>query len=466
MGEPAHFHCQYKKFTRGKGQSAVQAAAYRLAARLRDERTDLSHDYTRKGGVTGTLTVTPSGMAVPTWAQNPTKLWNEVEAAEKSNPRALVMHEWEIALPHQLTASQRMDAAREMAQFIADRYGSLAMAAFHNPNRNGDQRNYHVHLMFTPRAIGSEGFSRSKFRHYSLRAAEAELEDKMTGAEEIVFMKAQWAAIGNRHLERAGFAATLDHRSYEEQGVDLEPQKHMGPDATSQERRGERTAKGDFNRAVKDRNRNRQAWRQAWEQARIDITGQHLPNPPPAAAQDFAKAAGSSKSDPPALPRAFVALMDSQIQERRGLLNIHIAERKKQWEMEQEKKRLQKRHWAQLYRRQSKEKKALESRFTTWRQRLLLKIDVTGRLMKRRETTIQGLERLQKMERAKLGREFRQAIHDPADRLLNRHASELVVIDARHMAQRQEWLSRETRNQALLQRLKQGNRGHDPSRGR
>lgn len=466
MAEPAHFHCQYKKFTRGKGQSAVQAAAYRLAARLADERTGLSHDYTRKGGVTGTLIATPAGIEAPGWAHDPVRLWNAVEAAEKTNPRALVMHEWEIALPHQLTPAQRKEAAREMAQFVADRYGCVAMAAFHNPNRNGDQRNFHVHLMFTPRAIGPDGFSRSKFRNYSRRAAEAELEGRMTGAEEIVFVKSQWAAIGNRHLERAGFAPTLDHRSYEEQGIDLEPQKHMGPDATSQERRGERTAKGDFNRAARDRNLNRQVWKQAWEQARIDITGQHLPVPAPRPTKDFAKAAGEAKQHPPPLPKAFVALMDNQVQERTGLINIHISERKKLWEVEQEKKRLQKRQWAQVYRRQNREKKTIEARFATWRQRLMLKLDLSGQLKKRRARVLEQLENRHKVERAKLGREFRQAITEPADRLKDRHEGEIIAIDVRHMAERQEWLVREARNQALLQRLKTRNQGRDPSRGR
>lgn len=468
MAEPAHFHCQYKKFTRGKGQSAVQAAAYRLAARLVDERTGLSHDYTRKGGVTGTLIATPDGVTVPAWAQDPVRLWNEVEAAEKTNPRALVMHEWEIALPYQLTAKQREEAAREMAQFIADRYGCIAVAAFHNPNRNGDQRNYHVHLMFTPRAIAPEGFSRSKFRHYSLRATEAEAAGRMTGAEEIVFVKSQWAAIGNRHFVHAGFEASLDHRSYEEQGVDLEPQKHMGPNATAQERRGEQTAKGDFNRAARDRNRNRQEWARAWEQARIDITGHPLPEPPPRPQKDFSKAAGQLKqaATPPPLPKAFIALMDNQKEERTGLIKIQITEKTKLWHTEQEKKRLQKKQWAQIYRRQRNEKKALEARFDTWKQRLLRNLDISGRMKKRRETVFEQLEKRQKVERAKLGTEFRHAIKEPADRLQDRHQGELIAMDVRHMNDRREFLTREAQNRALLERLKGKDRDRDPSRGR
>jgi hypothetical protein len=470
MAEPAHFHCQYKKFTRSKGQSAVQAAAYRLAMKLEDERTGLLHNYTRKAGVTGTLIATPTGINVPGWAHDPVTLWNMVEAAEKTNPRALVMHEWEIALPHMLNPEQRKEAAREMAQFIADRYGCIAMAAFHNPNRKGDQRNHHIHLMFTPRAIGPDGFARTKFRHYSLRAPEAEANGRMTGAEEIVFIKSQWAAIGNRHLERAGFAPSLDHRSYEDQGIDLEPQKHMGPDATAKERRGEHTAKGDFNRAVRDRNKNRQEWARAWEQSRIDITGNTLPDPPARPQKPFAHVAGQAKQDLPApqFSKAFMTLMENQKQERTSLIRLHMTEKTKLWQAEQEKRREQKKQWALLYRRQRQERETLIAGFGTWRKRLLRKLDFTGRLKEGHRKALEELERRQGIKRAHQGRTYRTALLEPATRLQDKHARELIETDERHLEQRQEMIAREARNRAILDRIKPRDRTHDkdPGRGR
>lgn len=470
MAEPAHFHCQYKKFTRSKGQSAVQAAAYRLAMKLEDERTGLLHNYTRKSGVTGTLIATPTGVSVPAWAQDPVQLWNRVEAAEKTNPRALVMHEWEIALPHVLSPEQRKEAAREMAQFIADRYGCIAMAAFHNPNRKGDQRNHHIHLMFTPRAIGPDGFTKTKFRNYSLRAPEADAYGRMTGAEEIVFIKSQWATIGNRHLERAGFAPSLDHRSYEDQGIDLEPQKHMGPDATAKERRGERTAKGDFNRAVKDRNKNRQEWARAWEQSRIDITGNTLPDPPARPQKPFANVAGQLKQDSPApqLSKSFLTLTDNQKQERTSLIHLHMAEKKNLWQTEQAKRREQKKQWALLYRRQRQERETLIAGFGTWRKRLLRKLDFTGRLKEGHRKALEELERRQGIKRAQQGRIFRAALHEPATRLQDKQARELIETDERHLEQRREMIAREHRNRAILERIKPRSHSHDkdPGRGR
>ncbi|MGE0269606.1 MAG: MobA/MobL family protein [Candidatus Omnitrophota bacterium] len=468
--DPTHFHCQYKKFSRSKGQAAVQAAAYRLGMKLEDRRTGLTHNYTRKGGVKGTLTVTPSGVNVPAWVHDPESLWNAVEAAEKDNPRALVMHEWEIALPHQLNEAQRQDLAQDMARFIANRYGCVAMAAFHDPNRNGDQRNHHVHLMFTPRAIEWEGFSKNKFRNYAVRAPEAEEQRCMTGAEEIVYIRSQWAAIGNRHLERAGFAPDLDHRSYEDQGIDLEPQKHMGPDATAKERRGERTAKGDFNRAVKDRNQNRLEWARAWEQAKIDITGHPLPDPekPPARPEKpFARVADpkAHESTQPRYSKAFLNLMENQKHERTSLIGLHITEKKNLWREEQVKRQLQKREWAKLYRLQRKEREALLASQGTLRRKILQKLDFTGRLKKGQEKALENLERRQKIERAQMGREFRAALRDPAHRLEEKHVQELAKVDRDHLAQRKDLIARELRNREALQRMEARERSRDKDRG-
>ena len=56
------------------------------------------------------------------WAQDRSTLWNAAEAAEKRKD-ARVAREIEVALPHELTADQRLELTREFAQGLADRYG-------------------------------------------------------------------------------------------------------------------------------------------------------------------------------------------------------------------------------------------------------------------------------------------------------------------------------------------------------
>ena len=50
----AIYHCSIKIISRGKGKSAVAAAAYRSGEKLVNEYDGAIHDYTRKGGIVHT----------------------------------------------------------------------------------------------------------------------------------------------------------------------------------------------------------------------------------------------------------------------------------------------------------------------------------------------------------------------------------------------------------------------------
>ena len=47
----AIYHCSIKITSRGKGKSAVAAAAYRSGEKIINEYDGIEHDYTRKGGI-------------------------------------------------------------------------------------------------------------------------------------------------------------------------------------------------------------------------------------------------------------------------------------------------------------------------------------------------------------------------------------------------------------------------------
>ena len=53
----AIYHCSIKIVSRGKGKSAVAAAAYRSGEKLTNEWDGMTHDYTRKGGVVKSIHV-------------------------------------------------------------------------------------------------------------------------------------------------------------------------------------------------------------------------------------------------------------------------------------------------------------------------------------------------------------------------------------------------------------------------
>ena len=77
----AIYHWNIGIVSRGKGKSAVAAAAYRSGEKLTNEWDGMTHDYTRKGGVVHTEIMLPPH-APPSFSDRST-LWNSVELYEK-----------------------------------------------------------------------------------------------------------------------------------------------------------------------------------------------------------------------------------------------------------------------------------------------------------------------------------------------------------------------------------------------
>ena len=229
----AIYHLNTHTIGRAAGHSAVAAAAYRSASKLVDERTGEVFDFTRKGGVMSAEIVTPAGVPVPERAA----LWNAAEAAEKRKD-ARVAREWRAALPHELNEADRRELATRMGQAIADRYGVAVDVCIHAPDREGDERNFHVHMLATTRTIGADGTLGAK--------AVIELANKDrqkagipgTSQGDITDIRREWAELTNEALERAGISARVDHRSYADQGIELTPTRHIGTDAVAMQRRG------------------------------------------------------------------------------------------------------------------------------------------------------------------------------------------------------------------------------------
>ncbi|HBC0377565.1 TPA: Ti-type conjugative transfer relaxase TraA, partial [Enterobacter asburiae] len=132
----------------------------------------------------------------------------------------------------------RKELATRMGQAIADRYGVAVDVCIHAPDKDGDDRNFHVHMLATTRTIGEDGTLGAK--------AVIELANKDrqkagipgTSQGDITDIRRQWAELTNEALERAEISARVDHRSYADQGVELTPTKHIGRDAVAMDRRG------------------------------------------------------------------------------------------------------------------------------------------------------------------------------------------------------------------------------------
>ena len=92
----AIFHLSAKIISRGKGQSAIAAAAYRSGERLRDEQANEQKFYqTRAERIEFTEILAPKD--APEWAHDRNALWNNAERAEKRKDAQLA-REIEVSL--------------------------------------------------------------------------------------------------------------------------------------------------------------------------------------------------------------------------------------------------------------------------------------------------------------------------------------------------------------------------------
>lgn len=221
----AIFSASVRSISRAAGQSAVAAAAYRSGTVVRDTRSGKTHDYTRKGGVMRSFIVLPKGALEA--LRERSVLWNAAEAVE-TRKNARVARELLLALPHELEEEVREAVARSMAVWLCERYGVVVDASLHEPDRGGDRRNFHAHLLFTTREVGAEGFG-----------AKTRVLDHLTdGPLEVLAIRQAWEERANRALAAAGLGVRIDHRSHQDLGILLPPQIHVGQKATAMARRG------------------------------------------------------------------------------------------------------------------------------------------------------------------------------------------------------------------------------------
>lgn len=210
----ASYHLAVKTVSRSAGRSATAAAAYRSGASIVCEREGVVHDYTRRSGVDHAEIVLPQG--APEWASDRTALWNAAERSE-TRKNSTVAREFEIALPAELDADQRLNLALDFAREIAARHQVAVDVAIHAPGGEGDNRNHHAHLLMTTRQLGPEG----------LGAKTRELDQKTSG--EVDHWRERWADIQNLALERAGSMERVDHRSHAERGLPDQPLPQLTP---------------------------------------------------------------------------------------------------------------------------------------------------------------------------------------------------------------------------------------------
>lgn len=249
----AIYHMSIKNISRGKGKTAIAAAAYRAGTILTDSETGITHNYVKKSEVAYTEIILPEH--APAEYANRETLWNEVQKIE-THDRARLAREWEVALPNELDLDQAKTLIHDFAgSLVAE--GMCIDLALHWKDGN-----HHAHIMGTTRPIDKDGKWASKERKgYKLDAEGKKIPviDPKTGRqkigargrkmwqretiqcndwnrrEKVEEWRKRWADCCNKYLARE---LQIDHRSYERQGVTQLPTVHEGYAARLMEQRG------------------------------------------------------------------------------------------------------------------------------------------------------------------------------------------------------------------------------------
>lgn len=261
----AIYHCHCKVISRGKGRSAVGAAAYRSGEKITNEYDGMEHDYTKKGGVSYSEIILCEN--APKEYQDRATLWNEVEKIEKGS-RAQLAREYEVALPIELTKEQQIQLVRD---FTKETFADMGMCVDFSIHDKKDG-NPHAHIMLTTRPIEKDGTWGAKATNdYVLdkngnrilqsidkqnRKIYKRIKTDTTDWNTKEFLqrsRESWAEKVNRELEKKNLPQRIDHRSFKEQGIDREPTIHEGG-ARKLEKQGIETERGSINREIKEAN--------------------------------------------------------------------------------------------------------------------------------------------------------------------------------------------------------------------
>ncbi len=246
----AIYHLSTKPISRSSGRSAVASVAYRAGIEITDERLGKTYDYTKRSGVLWTGLATPHGLNI-----DRNELWNRAEKTEtRSNSRTA--REIVINIPHELMQGDQSAGkmlAYEFATNLSQKYGIAVDIAVHAPDKQGDNRNYHAHLLLTTRQIeqSKDGYKLASKSQLEMSNTQLKKLGLLSNQDELKEIRKEWAELANEYLAERNIDARIDHRSHADRGLETLPTVKMGWKATELERQGIRTEVGDQNRAIK-----------------------------------------------------------------------------------------------------------------------------------------------------------------------------------------------------------------------
>lgn len=232
------------------GQSVVACAAYRAGDRIKDERYEKTHDYSKKHHVIHAEIIAPQH--APDWMKERGSLWNGVERHEKRKDAQLAK-EALLILPRNLSHQQQKEVVESFIKDSLTSRGLVADYAIHEPDASDGGKNPHAHILFTLRPVEGDSFGK-KLTGYK--------DGGLDGKEFLQELKFCYT----EHLNRVSStndnnAPVFDLRSNKDRGIDRLPQPKIGAKANALEKQGYRTERMRKAKKVEQINKAKQAHR-------------------------------------------------------------------------------------------------------------------------------------------------------------------------------------------------------------
>ena len=254
----AIYRLEKKSISRGNGHNLCAAIGYRAGLKITDhnpKNTDAkTHDYSKKSDVAHSEIILTDKLKRAGVQLDFEQIANLVEIGEttkrgKMKKNAKLASEYVLAGSHELSLDENIKAFREFAEQQGREQGVIAMVFVHDPKlgndaraskdagdstRTHDERNIHAHVVLLSRQV-------------DLNAGRLELGDKSDSELSdtdrkkkglppsrtwLKSVREQWANIQNKSLERHNLAP-VTHKSYREIGLNVEPGKHLGKNASA-----------------------------------------------------------------------------------------------------------------------------------------------------------------------------------------------------------------------------------------
>ena len=265
----AIYHMQAKVVSRGSGRSAVAASAYMSCSRMYNDYDGIQHDYTRKQGLIYQEVMLPP-MAPSKWNDRE-QLWNAVEETEKTKDSRLA-REFVVALPVELDKDSNISLLQDFIKKNFVDMGMCADFAIHDT----DGHNPHAHILLTVRPLNENGTWQYKTEKEYLCIKDGEekgyeridkhpkssrygrqnpISEQWNSDEQLCIWRANWADAVNKMLARNQINATIDHRSFADQGITEQPTIHEGYIAQNMEKKGMIADRCEINRQIRADNK-------------------------------------------------------------------------------------------------------------------------------------------------------------------------------------------------------------------